>query len=151
MKSLILAASALTVLSLGCSKKEEPHPSVIPDTKFSMSSVQSGDFTDYNVTLTRPLSQQRTLIIVASVKPWLDRIGGDPNVYFSDMLKQDDDKSISFDCDAIAEKIIDTNLVEEITPLCKWGHDKANQYWKGLDYQPNEFTDSLGTRWKKVQ
>lgn len=143
-KMLILV---VVVFLAGC---EENKPVVPPIPLHDMQ--QSGPTVDsylsYQTTYTLKLTQERVLKVTAEAQPWLER--SPEGVRFTDELEQSDGKRILFDCNNIAERIIDANLVREITPYCASLHKQALDYWKQINYEPDEFEDREGTRWRKV-
>jgi hypothetical protein len=84
--------------------------------------------------------------------PWLakcDSLGCDETALsFSDQLIQRDGRQIGFDCNNVADKIIDRDLVPKVEAACKMVHAAATAYWKGNN-DPSEFTDSAGKVWKR--
>lgn len=145
-----ILANLLMVALYGCNGCK-PTPTKLPAATalhgVSMSEPVSRGYTDYFVTFTVSLSGDRMLTSQAEVRPWL--YPDDPHVFFSDKMTQADGKEVEFDCDAIADKIIDGALVAEITPICPQLHAKGDAYWNSVGYMPRYFTDSTGTVWTR--
>jgi hypothetical protein len=111
-----------------------------------MSGVTGGSFQDFRVHLISITSNGSRLDITAVSQPWLDS-----HIVFIDTLTQGNGREITFDCTAIADKIIDPKMVAEITPLCAQAHDMAKKYWESQrDGAPDSFTDSNGVYWKRA-
>jgi hypothetical protein len=88
------------------------------------------------------LSNGRSLIV--TIYNW---DGFRTNVMKSGELDQPDKRWVLFDPDAVADKILDAQLVPEVQALC----DRINQ----IDVQfraskPPEFTDEKGVTWRRV-
>ena len=137
-----LAVLTLIVALAGCKGKSNAY---IADGSVSQSGATISGYLTFETTYTVQLSGQRSLIVTATSQPWLNG-----TVYFSDELQQEDGKRVYFECDKIAEKIIDARLVAEIEPICPAIHQRGEAYWKALGYEPNEFVDAQGTHWLKV-
>lgn len=138
----------LTVLLLlpivGCAKKPATH---IPTGIISQSGVSIRDpLFSFRTTYTVNLSRGRTMVVESSSSPW----DSTDKLSFSDTLRQADHKEIVFDCDRIADVIIDADLVKEITPYCFVVHAQAKEFWEQHGYSPDEMVDYTGTHWKKV-
>ena len=120
----------------GCNKAPGPlHQQVV-------SGPQSG-YLNFTVTSTVALSEGRTLKVSSEAEPWLE-----PDwLSWEDSLQQPNGNWIIFDCNNIADKIIDAQLVKEITPICSEVHSSLKSYWKSVDYSPHEFTDTTGKKW----
>lgn len=90
--------------------------------------------------------------VTSELTPWLEKCDssscGEFALGFSDELKQRDGKWVNFDCDNVAEKIIDRDLVPKVETACSSVHEIAKMYWiKHND--PTEFTDDKGRVWKR--
>lgn len=138
MKKLILP---FLILLIGCY-----HHNDIPVGKLSQSAVTT-NFLHFYTTFTIDLLQGRTMIVVSRSDP--SEGIGDDKVTFIDTLRQPDGKEINFDCDNIDDKIIDPNLVNEISPICTEIRSRATEFWKSHDYEPDEFVDEQGYHWTK--
>lgn len=142
-KSVIALPLALIA---GCSKPVPPVDlAVKPD--FTVAEATS-DMLAFHVVYTRNLTNNRALKITATSNAYL---GQDAFVSFQDSLLQTNGKWAIFDCENIAERVIDTDLVSEITPLCVEGHALGKEYWEKRNYAPDEFVDTTGVHWKKVK
>jgi hypothetical protein len=90
--------------------------------------------------------------VTSKLQPWLEKCDSwscSPYALtFSDKLKQNDGNWILFDCDNVAEKIIDRDLVLKVEDACKTVHSAATDYWKSNN-DPSEFTDASGRVWKR--
>lgn len=141
MKALsVLVVLMLIGVTAGCNK-----PASTALHNVSQSGTRIEQYQTFSTTFTVPLSQQRRLIVTSVSKPWLEH----GYLSFDDGLIQRDGKHVSFDCDNIADKIIDANLVVEITPICSAVHKQVKAFWKQHDYVPDEFMDSTGQKWRK--
>src|ERR1700722_219582 len=139
----------LSVLVLaGCSSAPKPVPA-------PLGSVSQSGITDdaryrrFLTTYTVQISAGRQLLVTVKSNPWL--AGESNKVSFSDELLQGDGKRVLFDCENIADKIIDAALVQEIAPICPVIHNRGIAFWKSLNYRPTEFTDTEGIRWQQVK
>jgi hypothetical protein len=139
MKTLLLSLSILCAGIIGCNDAPP-----VPLHNLSQSGVTIDEYLTFQITYTLALTQGRTLTVQVRSKPWLE-----DEIDFSDKLQQPDGTWVIFDCDRIADKIIDTNLAAEITPYCAQLHQQGKDYWESHDYTPEEFVDSQGTHWKK--
>lgn len=146
---LFLAAALLLALT-GCKSKSPASQSSVPvepASGFSASGPKVIGYLDFEVDFVRPLSGGRVLRIFSESRPWL--VG---DVTFVDSMQQKPGGEwIDFDCDHIADRIIDKALVAEITPLCSQGHSMALDYWKQQGYTPDTFTDSEGNTWIRAK
>ena len=143
MKTFIGLALGLLVLC-GCSEPTIPAGSIQQG-----GIVIADEYIDYQTTFTVGLSSGRTLIATSRVFPWLHDFTFDA-ISTSYELTQPGDKYVFFDCENIADKIIDANLVKEIQPYCDTIPGRAKDFWKSVSYSPTEFTDQQGNQWKKV-
>lgn len=67
-------------------------------------------------------------------------------IEFDDVLTQADGKRVDFNCDAVADKIIDRELVPIVQKECKTTHAVAMDFWTRTP--PTEFGDDRGRIWK---
>lgn len=92
------------------------------------------------------------MTVTSTLRPWLERCDlmgcGYMALSFDDELKQVDGKRVSFDCENVAEKILDRGLVPAVESACVRVHDEAISYWKANN-DPKEFTDSDGFLWRR--
>lgn len=149
MKRLMLCLALL----VGCSKPAPPalQPAPQPQPGFTTSEPSLKQDPTFVVTFSAPLSQGRSIKITARSMPWLRQYDLGDEVEFEDEVRQADGKWVVFDCDAIADRIIDLDLVKELRSYCKIGHEMAKDYWKKRDYSPDEFVDSTGQKWIKAK
>jgi hypothetical protein len=90
--------------------------------------------------------------VTSTLKPWLSKCDWltcpSYALGFDDKLKQMDGKWVDFDCDNVAEKIIDRDLVSKVQDACRSVHSIARDYWEHNN-DPSEFTDKDGRVWKR--
>jgi hypothetical protein len=55
---------------------------------------------------------------------------------------------VDFDCEKIADKIIEPGLVPQLDHWCKAIHGPAMNFWKDND-PPPQFTDGNGNTWTR--
>lgn len=150
-----LLAAALLFALTGCESKPPATPPVQIQSGFSTSEPAFSGYLDFKVDFTHPLSAGRTLKIASESRPWWLVYDNDDEyrkVSFTDsMLQKPNGEWIVFDCNRIADRIIDKALVIEITPLCTEGHKLSLDYWKQHNYTPDEFTDSQGVKWVRAK
>lgn len=72
----------------------------------------------------------------------------DNGMEFEYELKQTDGNSIYFDCDHVADKILENKLVPLVEADCSAIRADAKQYWK-TNPNPKQFTDSKGQVWTR--
>lgn len=90
------------------------------------------------------LSNGRVLKVTAMLTPWMSLYEG--GVEFNDQVSQSDGNWIVFDCDNIADKIIEPGLVTQLAQWCPTLHSAAMTYWKA-NGPPAYFTDNSGRTW----
>jgi hypothetical protein len=138
--SLILVLCLL----VGCRTSIKPQQ---PEGSVSTDPIHS----DSDITLVRTyhvqLSQGRMLIVTAKQTHYHSLYPG--GVEFGDELTQSDGNDVFFDCDHVADKILDRDLVPEVERWCAFTHKDGLYYWENTP--PAEFTDSDGIHWKKEQ
>lgn len=139
------------VLLVGCEKKA-PVPQ-IPVGTVTESNVTLQGEPDFEKSWTAQLSEHRTIKVTSVALPWMgdDFDNYSHSIRFSDRLEQANGNWVDFDCNNIADKIIDARLVEEIRPYCASLHATAKDYWKSRHYAPDTFTDSTGAVWQRVK
>jgi len=85
--------------------------------------------------------------IRSTYSPWLSKCTvfscDELALQFTDELKQNDGKLVKFECNAVADKIIDRNLVSKVQKACNAIHSTAKDYWM-VNNNPSEFTDNNG-------
>lgn len=90
--------------------------------------------------------------VTTKLRPWLSKCDSiscpSYTLSFSDELKQRDGNWVLFDCEKVAEKIIDRDLVAKVEAACVSIHSTATTYWKGNN-DPSEFMDDAGRTWKR--
>ena len=142
MKSIavvILALACVPVL-VGCKSKPPTHAPTLP------SAVQEGPTLSFEglafkKTYTVGLTNERVLTVNSVL---LDFDTDNPS--YSASVTQADGKSIDFDCDKIADKIIEPGLISQLTQWCQTIHASAEAYWKANNPPPS-FTDDKGRVW----
>ncbi len=139
------------VLLAGCAGKKDTSKPQIPTETITSSGTTLQGYPDFARSWTAQLSEHRTIKVTSTAKPWLKDSFDDYalSISFDDELEQADGRWVIFDCNNIADKIIDARLVEEIRPYCVLLHKTAVDYWKAHDYIPDSFTDSTGTVWRR--
>lgn len=142
MKQRMIVMLVLVAGLVGC----EPPKPPIPLHGISQSGITVDQYLSFKTTYTMPLTDGRTLKVDSLSEPWLS-----DTIDFSDQLQQADGRWVIFDCDNIADKIIDHSLVTEVTPYCANIHETAKLFWEERNYTPDEFMDRQGVVWKKVQ
>jgi hypothetical protein len=124
---------------LGCRHETIPVGKVIDTTYAAL------DTTSFIIQYKVGLSQDRILTVFSMSSPWLGN-----SLSNGAELEQSDGRKVDFDCDKIADKIIDANLVKEITPYCAVLSERGKKYWEDHDYTPDEY-ESHGIKWKRVR
>jgi hypothetical protein len=89
------------------------------------------------------------LEVEAEYRPWLDA-DCDSYCSFTFTLRQGQDakKWVIFDCDAVADKILQEQLVPIVSKDCILLRDMGKKYWKA-NPDPAEYTDAKGKVWKR--
>lgn len=66
-------------------------------------------------------------------------------VEFSDELRQSDGRTVDFDCDKVADKILDRDLVPPVQQQCRVLHEVGLEFFKTV---VTEFVDDRGRTWQ---
>ena len=145
-----LAVIAIVTLALGC---KHPQPAqvqepIIPVGTLKIDAVKADMDFSLVETFHMQLSQGRELIVEAKQTEYLSIYESTGGVEFSDKLKQPNGNWILFDCAAVADKVLDRDLVPEVEKDCAIVHAQALMFWK--ETPPNQFTDQRGVTWRKV-
>lgn len=140
LMTVVLASAILAIA--GCSTPQPQHQPSFVSNKITEPSLYA-TMLQFKVGINYSLSNGRTLNITAVSTPDYSDLGLDWN----DTLTQPNGATVNFDCDNIADKIIQKELVKEITPLCKEGTKTLEAYWKSMNYTPKQFTDNEGNVW----
>ena len=121
----------------------------LPDLHQIVQSEVTGESNpSFMITYTVGLSENRRLKVSVTSEPWIE-VGW---VSFTDELIQKNGHKVVFDCDRIADKIIDDGLVKEIRPYCTLLHIKGQRFWKSTHFIPDNFEEPYThTHWKKVK
>ena len=69
-------------------------------------------------------------------------------VAFNDSLTQTGGQRVDFDCDHVADKILDRDLVPIVQRECKSIHEVAVDVW--MHHPPKEFLDDKGRIWREI-
>lgn len=142
--ALAIVLCVCCALLSGCDKKETPAPQPIAIVYgIQQSEVTFRGLPTYVMTLSLNISHGRILKVESRSKPWSYL----PNVEYVDSIKQADGQWVIFDCENIAERIIQPELISEIAPDCVSMHSQADQFWKATGYSPSEFVDEQGIHW----
>ena len=152
MKSLIMGLAMVAALS-GCDKRQTapPDASLTTPVNASWSDAVTTDqvFINYIKTWHMQMTPSISLSVKSTYEPWLTT---DCDTYCSFVftLQQGDDakKWVVFDCDAVAEKILQQELVSVAQKDCSLLRDEARRYWKD-NSDPSEYTDPNGRVWKR--
>jgi hypothetical protein len=81
----------------------------------------------------------------SEIIPYGDSCSSD--IEFSDEISHPGGAWVLFDCDSVADKIIDRNVVGEVAFECKVLHEDAMNFWKNTP--PTEFVDDQGRKWRR--
>lgn len=136
-----LVLAVLALMLVGCEGKH--HHSNFPVDQIADSDMQ--EFLANGRSYVVNLSGNRTLIITAKKSEYRSLYESTDGIEWSGELKQDDDKHVGFDPFNIADKIIDANLVKEITPICEKIIEIDKAYRKNI----TSFVDDEGNTWVK--
>ena len=69
--------------------------------------------------------------------------------FHDELVQKDHDGHVFFDCDNVADKILDRELVPVVEKECNVIHALAMNFWKTTP--PTEFEDDQGHVWQLVQ
>ncbi len=148
MKYKIMATFAVGLLVAGC----QTHPPVVIGELTSSAVTIDDTSVDFIKVWHLQVSSDVQLNITSTLQPSLEKCDwtgcGHFALHFADELKQKDGKWVEFDCDNVAEKIIDRDLVPKVEDACRSVHATAIEYWK-RNNDPNEFTAKDGRVWKR--
>jgi len=146
MRKLLVLAVALSIA--GC---KSPAP-LAPGTLTSDAVTDTNKYRDFDKVYHFQITSEVQMNVTSELTPWLQKCDffgcGRYALTFSDELKQRDGKWIIFDCDDVAEKIIDRDLVPKVESACKSIHAIATEFWR-QNNDPNEFTDRDGRIWRR--
>jgi hypothetical protein len=148
----IIAVMAAVGLMCGCDEKPAP----LPDGSVTSDAVHDAERQREFIKVWRyQVTPEVEMRATSTLKPWLskcDKWSCDHfAVQFDDELRQRDGAWVYFDCDKVAEKIIDRDLVSKVETACAAihaTHATARDYWIANN-DPSEFTDSNGRIWKR--
>jgi hypothetical protein len=148
MRKLAIVLLVMCVC-MGCGSKVAP----LPVGSVSSDAVHDDDkYRNFVKVWTYQVTPEVQMSVRSSLQPWLSKCDwmgcGSRALSFSDELIQSDGKSVDFDCDDVADKIIDRDLVPKVEVACASVHATAIAYWKGNN-DPSEFTDKDGHVWRR--
>lgn len=151
MKTATIGAIFIAVaLAISGCRKQQLH--VLPGTLTSDAVTDGVSNRDFLKTWHLQVTPEVQMNVTTTLTPWLKKCDshscGAFALSFSDQLNQRDGKWVVFDCDNVAEKIIDRDLVPKVEAACSSVHEIAKEYWKKHN-DPGEFTDEKGRVWKR--
>lgn len=137
----------------GCSDKKEPSQTespvvqpqepVIPMGTVKESRVAASEYIQLTKTWTKQLSEGRTLEVKSKQTQWVYL---NPNgIEFTDRLRQPNGNWVVFECDHVADRIIDSKLVYEVESSCAPLRKIAMNFW--TKNPPSSFEDTEGKIW----
>lgn len=151
MKKFAMAAVIFMCL-MGCNKEITPVPSkpITPHgNQWSDAVTIDIKYINYIKTFHMQMTPTVSLQVDAKYRPWLETDCSQWCVFSFTMQQGDDPKKwVDFNCDAVAEKIINAELVPLAEQDCKLLRDEGIKYWKDHS-DPDEFTDSGGRVWRR--
>jgi len=154
MKLLSLALLGMSMIISGCMKSDAP----ASDTKVSQVAEQppvpTGTVTEGKVVAdeyvklsklwNQQLSEGRTLEVKAAQTQYFSLYK--QGIEFTDRIRQPNGNWVIFECDHVADRIIDSGLVTEVEKACSPLHKIAINFWTKT--APQSFEDTEGRVWE---
>lgn len=138
-KRIAIYATLLSELLSGC----KHHAQGIPGQIWSDPVTNGWVTINYTKTFHVQVTPVVEMDVSSTMEPWLDS-----DLSFGFRLHQADDKWVDFDCDNVADKIIDRDLVPLVEADCSSATDTARAWWKQNGI-PHTMTDATGTVWTR--
>lgn len=145
----VLFVLPFALVLAGCATRPLGPPGAITASEVTNDKV----YIDWYKTWHMQLTDEVQMNMHTTLQPWLEKCStwtgcGSFALEFSYELKQRNDAWVVFDCDNVADKIIDRDLVPKVQAACKILHATATEYWVNNN-DPSQFTDSDGRIWHR--
>lgn len=144
MKKIILLVASFIV---GC--HSAPPVNVPTGAQWSDATTIDDQHIDFIKEFHMQVKSDISMTVTSTYHPWIDHDCATYCSFTFEMEQGDDSKKwVTFDCDAVAEKIIQNDLVLIAEGDCALLRREAIDYWKE-NADPSDFTDSQGRVWKR--